>query len=160
MALGWRDADGLPAQPGAYALVIALTRSFEPPIRRLARRRLPPGRYLYGGAANGPGGIRARVRRHLRRKKAVHWHVDHLTNAFGVAAVVAVVGGDECAVLAAARRWPGVRVPVPGFGSSDCARCPAHLVSLPDDLALASLAQGGGLLVLARPGAMWQTAPA
>ena len=149
MTLGWRDADGLPAEGGAYALVVEVPRPFEPPIRRLAGQRLPPGRYLYGGTANGPGGIRARVRRHLKRKKKVHWHVDHLTRAFGVAAVFAVVGGDECAILAAARRWPGVRVPVPGFGSSDCARCPAHLVSLPDDLDLASLGPDGGLLVLA-----------
>ena len=149
MALGWRDADDLPAETGAYALVIALTRSFAPPIRRLDRRHLPPGRYLYGGDANGPGGIRARVRRHLRRKKTVHWHVDHLTNAFGVAAVVAVPGGDQCEVVASVRRRPGVATPIPGFGSSDCARCPAHLVSLPDDLDLACLGPKAGLLILA-----------
>ena len=26
---------------------------------------------------------------------------------------------------------PGASVPVPGFGSSDCRACPAHLVALP-----------------------------
>ncbi len=149
MTLKSRDADGLPDAPGAYALLIELSRPYQPPIRRLAKPRLAAGRYLYGGSANGPGGIRARVRRHLKRRKAVHWHVDHLTKAFGVAAVVAVMGGDECAILAAARRWPGVCVPVPGFGSSDCPRCPAHLVSIPDELDLASLGPGDGVVVLA-----------
>ena len=137
----------MPDAPGAYALLIELSRPYEPPIRRLAKRRLTAGRYLYGGSANGPGGIRARVRRHLRRKKSVHWHIDHLTKAFGVTAVVAVVGGNECAIIEEAGRRPGVCVPVPGFGSSDCGRCPAHLVSLPDDLDLASLAQGGGVVL-------------
>ena len=51
------------------------------------------------------------------------------------------------------RGLEGVYPPVVGFGSSDCARCPAHLVSLPDDLdlapAFASLAQGDGVVVLA-----------
>ena len=137
----------MPDAPGAYALLIELSRPYEPPIRRLAKRRLTAGRYLYGGSANGPGGIRARVRRHLRRKKLVHWHIDHLTKAFGVTVVVAVVGGNECAIIEEAGRRPGVCVPVPGFGSSDCGRCPAHLVSLPDDLDLASLAQGGGVVL-------------
>ncbi len=149
MTLKSRDADGLPDAPGAYALLIEVSRPYEPPIRRLAKRRLAAGHYLYGGSANGPGGIRARVRRHLRRKKTVHWHIDHLTKAFGVAAVVAVVGGNECAILEEAGRRPGVRVPVPGFGSSDCVRCPAHLLSLTDELDLASLAQGDGSVVLA-----------
>jgi hypothetical protein len=26
---------------------------------------------------------------------------------------------------------PGTSVPLPGFGSSDCRSCPAHLVALP-----------------------------
>ncbi|MDP6787263.1 MAG: DUF123 domain-containing protein [Rhodospirillales bacterium] len=153
MALGWRDADGLADLSGAYALLIEVSRPFAPPIRRLAKPSLPAGRYLYVGSANGPGGIRARVRRHLRRGKKRHWHVDHLTKAFGVSAAVTVAGGDECAILALARRWPGVGVPVLGFGSSDCRRCPAHLVSLPDALeiapALASLGPGAGGVILA-----------
>ncbi|MFL5280923.1 MAG: DUF123 domain-containing protein [Rhodopila sp.] len=30
---------------------------------------LLPGRYLYAGSARGPGGMRARLDRHLRRNK-------------------------------------------------------------------------------------------
>ncbi len=93
---------------------------------------LPRGRYLYVGSAHGPGGIRARARRHLRTDKPVHWHVDRLTNAFGVALVIAMPGGSECDLLARARALPGAGIPAPGFGSTDCPTCPAHLVSLPD----------------------------
>ena len=163
--LRWQDADGLPVGPGAYAIVVAVTRPFTPPIRTLAGRRLPAGRYLYGGAANGPGGIRARLRRHVRREKPVHWHVDWLTNTFGAAAAVALPGGDECGVLAGMRRFPGVATPIPGFGSSDCARCPAHLVSLPGNLDIASAlgalatASGASGAVLWQPPASFSAWP-
>ena len=100
---------------------------------------LPRGRYLYAGSAHGPGGIRARARRHLRPEKPVHWHVDRLTNAFGVALVIACPGGSECALLARARSMPGAGVPAPGFGATDCRTCPAHLVRLPDGVARTAL---------------------
>jgi Uri superfamily endonuclease len=40
---------------------------------------LPAGRYLYCGSAKGPGGLKARLSRHMRRGKSVRWHVDQLT---------------------------------------------------------------------------------
>ncbi len=118
-------AGDLPAAPGAYALIIALD---------APRAGLPPGRYLYAGSAWGPGGIRARVRRHLKPDKALHWHVDRLTAGGRVTGVVAVPGGRECALVAAVSALPGVTVPLPGFGASDCRTCPAHLLHLPDGL--------------------------
>ena len=96
--------------------------------------------YLYAGSAYGPGGIPARVNRHRRPGKKVHWHIDRLTNAGTVVSVVAIPGGRECAIVAAALRVPGVTMPSPGFGSSDCRACPAHLLRLPDGLALDTLA--------------------
>ncbi|MGE5612498.1 MAG: DUF123 domain-containing protein, partial [Bacillota bacterium] len=62
----------IPATPGAYVLVIRLDR---------AAAGLPAGRYLYCGSARGPGGLRARVGRHMRKGKVVRWHVDRLTEA-------------------------------------------------------------------------------
>ncbi|MEE8393117.1 MAG: GIY-YIG nuclease family protein [Rhodospirillales bacterium] len=124
----------IPGQPGAYVLVIDVARPTR--IDRPAGPRfvLPKGRYIYGGSAYGPGGIAARVRRHLKRGKSERWHVDRLTNRFGVLMVIALPGGLECPVMAAALAWPGVFVPAPGFGASDCRACPAHLARLPDAL--------------------------
>ena len=127
------NADSLPATGGAYALVIDLHR----PLTLSHAWQLGEGRVLYAGSANGPGGIRARVRRHLKGAKTVRWHVDRLTNAFGVAMAVALPGMSECAIVDAARAWPGVTVAAPGFGSSDCRTCPAHLVALPESLDVA-----------------------
>lgn len=137
----------LPGGPGAYGLIVSLGRRLRPPIPALGAVELAAGRYLYAGSANGPGGIRARVRRHLKAGKAAHWHVDALTNAFGVALVVALPGGDECGLVSGVRRWPGTTVPAPGFGASDCRVCPAHLLRLAagmtlDDLEAPSLLAG------------------
>jgi len=106
--------------------------------------------YLYAGSAYGPGGIPARVKRHLKPDKKVHWHIDRLTNAGTVVSVIPVPGGKECAIVAAALRLPGVSAPSPEFGSSDCAICPAHLLRLPDRIALDALAADIADLILVK----------
>jgi histidyl-tRNA synthetase len=69
----------------------------------------------------------------MRRKKSVRWHIDRLTVAGGVPGAWAFAGGCECDLAALLAHLP---VPVPGFGASDCRRCPAHLFSLPAGAAL------------------------
>ncbi len=126
------DPGGLPADPGAYALVIELDRPCRLAIATLAPATLAAGRYLYLGSARGPGGIRARVARHLRRNQPKHWHVDHLTARGRIVRVITAPGGSECALAARALKFESVAPPVAGFGSSDCRICPAHLLRLPD----------------------------
>lgn len=125
------DAAALGGATGAYGLVAALG----VPLRlRLGRRavELAPGRYLYGGSARGPGGLGARLVRHGRVRKPLRWHVDRLTAAARIELAVALPGADECAVVAQALALPGAAVAAAGFGASDCRRCAAHLVRLPE----------------------------
>lgn len=124
-------AEPLPVEPGAYLLLIELAAPLALDIPRLGAATLAPGRYAYGGSAYGPGGLRARIGRHLRRDKPPRWHVDRLTAAGRVIGVRAVPGGRECALVRDLLAVPGTSVPLPGFGSSDCRSCPAHLVMLP-----------------------------
>ncbi len=126
----------VPSGPGAYVLLIELGAPLLLEVASLPRAVLPAGRYAYCGSAYGPGGLRARIGRHLRADKALRWHVDRLTAAGRVVDVQAVPGRRECDLLARVLDMPGAAVPVPGFGSSDCRRCPAHLVALPDDFDL------------------------
>ena len=130
------DPDTLPGAPGAYALEIRLKRPLKLAVAALGLPRLRPGRYVYLGSARGPGGIRARVGRHLKARKIKRWHVDHLTARASVAAVVSRAGSSECGMVRALMAAPGVAVPVAGFGSSDCRDCPAHLLRVPDELDL------------------------
>ena len=118
----------LPVDHGAYVLEWRI----EGPVRIAFGGRgeveLGRGRFRYIGSAWGPGGLVARVTRHLRpRGRRDRWHVDALTRAQAPDRVGWCVGGRECDLVAACLR-AGWTAPLAGFGSSDCRRCPAHLV--------------------------------
>ncbi len=148
------ESSALPRAPGAYALVVRLTRRATVTLSGERRLGLPRGRYLYAGSAYGPGGIGARVARHLRAGKRSLWHIDQLTAAAHIEAVAAIPGGDECAIVSEALGLPDAEVPIPGFGSSDCRACAAHLVRITEDLStesvLAALALMKGAVLLRR----------
>ena len=115
-----------------YQLLIRVDHPTRICIGRRAPIVLPIGWYVYSGSARR--GSSARLTRHLRKRKVLRWHIDHLLTA-PHARVTAVrfwpwKPGLECAAnqaLVAA----GAKAPIAGFGSSDCrGGCPAHLVAL------------------------------
>lgn len=112
------------------------------PIPRLNNPVLDPGFYVYAGSAFGPGGIRARVGRHLRADKKPHWHIDFLSAQAVCVDVNTYPGGRECDLVAALLA-EGATVPVTGFGSSDCRDCAAHLVRLADGFQNGNIAGQG-----------------
>jgi Uri superfamily endonuclease len=123
---------GLPTAPGCYALALRLDGPQTLTIGRLGSHRLAAGWYVYCGSAQGPGGLRGRVGRHLRPAPVRRWHVDHLRGAATVVAVWLWPGAPrthECALATFLAALPGAARALPGFGSSDC-RCPGHLVAL------------------------------
>ncbi len=126
------DSESLPPAPGAYLLLARLSTPLSLRIRTLPPVILAAGRYVYAGSARGPGGIRARVGRHLRRGKRPHWHIDHLTEAAAELQAIAVPGGDECALIDALLAVGDCEVALAGFGSTDCRACPGHLLRLQD----------------------------
>ena len=131
------NLSGLPAAPGTYVLIVKADAPIVLSMPRLGSVTLSAGLYGYVGSAHGPGGLRARVSRHLRIGKPLHWHIDYLTAALAVVCVIAVEASAdlECTWVRRLIGLRGASVPAVGFGSSDCrAHCPAHLVRLPDDL--------------------------
>ncbi len=124
------DAASLPAGPGAYLLLMTIAQPLSLRIRTLTPVVLPPGLYVYAGNARGRGGIRARVKRHLRRGKSPNWHVDRLTEAAEAMLAIAFAGGHECTLVQALLARPRFQAGVPGFGSTDCRVCPAHLLTV------------------------------
>lgn len=129
---GWRElGNGLPripAMPGAYALELRLELPLRLDVGRLGTVLLPAGRWRYFGSARGPGGLQARVLRHLRPAgRRDRWHIDRLTREVRVSRLLLVPGGSEC-VLVRRHLALGWTARVPGFGSSDCRDCPAHLL--------------------------------
>ena len=147
--------------PGTYALILAAARPAEVAVGRLGAFTLAAGRYAYVCSACGPGGVTARLNRHLRPNKALHWHIDYLTAIWPTIAVFAAPnatepglpglptsrklatltkGSRECAWVRRLLALPSARAAIPRFGSSDCREgCPAHLIRLPDDFELGRL---------------------
>jgi Uri superfamily endonuclease len=107
----------------SYQLLIEVSQSLRCVIGRLGEFHFPAGRYVYTGSAKHH--IDARIARHLRQEKTLHWHIDYLLAAPGVRVVDALRSRrGECALNRAVRG----RIPVAGFGASDCtAGCGAHL---------------------------------
>jgi Uri superfamily endonuclease len=130
----------LPHGQGSYALLLHLAQSQPIEIGRLGSWSLAAGYYLYLGSACGPGGLAARLRRHLSPEKRPFWHIDYLRQAAEVVAIGYLVDPTrwEHRWAAAAAGLPMASILVPRFGASDC-RCPTHLLYFPERPTAASL---------------------
>ncbi len=113
---------------GTYVLVLRLAEKSDIAVGKLGEFRFPPGYYLYVGSAQGSGGLAARIARHRRARKRLHWHIDYLLQYARLEDVWYLESPRrlECVVAEAIGALPDARVPAPGFGSSDC-RCTSHL---------------------------------
>lgn len=120
----------LTRQPGAYMILLRLDAPLRMDLHRFRGGDLPAGDYAYCGSAYGPGGIGARVARHLRAEKRIRWHIDRLTAPGRIRGVALLPGGGECDLVKELLSR-GADAPLRGFGSSDCRICPAHLLRLP-----------------------------
>ena len=126
--VGPEDTGTLGARKGAYVLMIRLDKPQPVGAGRTKAGHLPAGTYLYAGSAHGAGGLAARLRRHFRKDKAVHWHIDRLTLPAGDLAAFAVPGGNECQLVGQLLQVEGIEIALEGFGSSDCRTCSSHLL--------------------------------
>jgi Uri superfamily endonuclease len=131
----------IPQQPGSYALWLHLSQTHDLTIGRLGTFALPAGDYVYLGSARGPGGLRARLGRHLRGDGKPHWHIDWLravaqARGFGFwvhdrrrDTIYRVPTTTECNLSQQLATLPKFEIVAPGFGASDCrSGCAAHLV--------------------------------
>lgn len=117
-----------PAVAGTYVLLLTCREDRLLQIGRRGSLQVAPGCYVYVGSAFGPGGLRGRIAHHLRLTDRPHWHLDHLRLATVPRAVWYSTAAHRqehlwARLLADSR---GARIPLPGFGASDC-RCAAHL---------------------------------
>jgi Uri superfamily endonuclease len=121
------STETLPAK-GTYTLIVFLSKE----------ARLKVGK-TYTGSALGTGAssLKQRVTRHLQKRKQNFWHIDFLL-AHENATVTAVIAAQadrkiECNINRSVKRELGPRIPVMGFGASDCKQnCGSHLLFFPD----------------------------
>ena len=117
----------IPPHPGTYAIIMKLANFAEITVGKLGTFNFQSGYYTYIGSAFGPGGLKARVGRHLKSSKKLKWHIDYLREYMDVVDVKFTVSTDkkECLWAANLAENGGVN-PVKGLGSSDC-KCVSHL---------------------------------
>ncbi len=70
----------IPKCPGYYALLIKIQKKTIIDHPKFNKKTLDPGYYIYVGSARGPGGIAARIKRHVKKNKKKKWHIDYLTS--------------------------------------------------------------------------------
>ena len=107
-----KNAERLANAKGAYLLKIRLSAELTTRIECLENPRFGRGTYIYAGSANGPGGIRARCRRHLLPEKTRRWHIDHLTCQSADLRAAAFPGDDECRLIDVLANVEGVNFPI------------------------------------------------
>jgi Uri superfamily endonuclease len=108
---------------GSYILLVELATKKDIFIGKLGYVSLPKASYAYVGSAMN--GLRARLARHLRGEKKLHWHIDYLLKAAEVEEII-LCPGEENVECSLAQALAGKIQSVPGFGSSDC-KCRSHL---------------------------------
>jgi sugar fermentation stimulation protein A len=109
---------------GSYLLVLKLERERLIKIGRLGEVMFREGYYIYVGSAMR--NLRARIERHRRKGKKLHWHIDYLTwVADGFDSIpIRSSQRQECEIAQAMSSL--MKIGPSGFGSSDC-RCLTHL---------------------------------
>lgn len=118
----------IPPVRGTYALILASELNLSIRVGALGKIELCPGFYIYVGSAFGPGGLRARISRHMKRSKKLHWHVDYLRAHMRLTAVCydGYPAVQEHNWSYALQKSPRLQSPFPRFGASDCS-CVSHL---------------------------------
>lgn len=126
---------------GIYHLLIQLLQPQEIIVGKLGLFRFPSGYYVYTGSALN--GLEARVARHRRKEKRLHWHIDYLLQQAKIIDVVFHPNTEEdknfhittarleCEYNRRIMNLPDAQIIVPRFGASDC-KCDAHLVYFPN----------------------------
>ncbi len=109
---------------GYYAVVLRVERDRVVEVGSLGRIEFPAGFYVYIGSAKR--GLSGRIKRHLRLRKRLHWHIDYLRTASVVVYSFPIRSSvsRECKLAHTVKRISDWQIK--GFGSGDCS-CSGHL---------------------------------
>jgi len=111
-------------QPGVYALVVKVGNTSKLKIGALGDVEFQRGYYVYAGSAMN--GLAARIARHKRKQKRVHWHIDYLLAKAELIEVIKIPTSKRLECKFSQHISGYAESSIPGFGCSDCA-CSSHL---------------------------------
>lgn len=109
---------------GCYLLVLYNAEAFTKEIGALGEREFKPGYYVYVGSALK--GLDNRIKRHMRKNKKIHWHLDYVFPFhMNKEKIFKIVTGKNIERALAREISKICRAYIPGFGSSDTGE-PSH----------------------------------
>ena len=108
---------------GSYVLFIHLDLDKKIQIGKLGSIQFKKGWYVYVGSALNS--LKPRIKRHLRKHKKIHWHIDYLLEEASILDIYFKEGLEkiECDI---ASIFSHEVTEISSFGSSDCT-CKSHL---------------------------------
>ena len=123
-------ADNIPDEKGSYILFFKTEEKKFITIGKLGKITIKPGIYVYIGSAFGPGGLRARIGRHLKKSKKVRWHIDYIRKELDIIDIYFSTRSEklEC-IWAQEILNSGAGVLLKNLGSSDC-KCMSHFLCI------------------------------
>ena len=113
---------------GTYLILMKLPNCLKLNIGKQGLFKLHAGYYVYVGSAMGPGGLSKRINRHLKKTKKKHWHIGYLRPYTDIVQIWTNDSGKklEHEFAQQLHKQEHSKMPVPGFGASDCT-CKTHL---------------------------------
>ena len=117
---------------GSYLLLMKLARNKEIEIGKKSGVSFPGGYYCYVGSAMN--NLEKRVCRHMSDDKKRRWHIDWFLDEAKLLEVKKIESNErlECELSEAVSEISN-KVPMKGFGSSDCKHCLAHMYYFEED---------------------------
>jgi sugar fermentation stimulation protein A len=116
--------EALEKDRGVYLIMVELKKAMTIKVGALGDIHFPEGWYVYTGSARR--GLKARVERHLRKRKNKRWHIDYLTSEAEVKKGVPIYTNRDLECDLAREAGRAAEREIPGFGCSDCG-CSSHL---------------------------------
>jgi sugar fermentation stimulation protein A len=93
-------------------------------VGRLRQLHFHQGIYFYVGSAQR--NLSARLKRHSKKPKPLHWHIDYLSVKAEMLGAITIDGSQELECKVAQDLGEMFELVISGFGASDC-RCNGHL---------------------------------
>ena len=108
---------------GSYIIVLELDRNRDILIGKNLNISFKKGIYVYVGSALN--GLEQRIKRHLRKNKKKHWHIDYLLDYANIVEIFYKENNlkEECKIADFLKENFSY---IPGFGCTDC-KCNRHL---------------------------------
>ncbi len=129
LPIPWEHIEAESGNRGAYLVILRIPEARAVAVGALGQRHFPAGYYVYIGSAMK--GLDARMARHRRKRKRMHWHIDYLCAEAELVDILPVRASTRLECDMARALTPLAHSIVEGFGCADCP-CASHLYYWPD----------------------------